>query len=96
MRVDKHRVNAAFALAGAAVLWPSLLCAFTDAMATPLQRAMNTAWCGGASQAATLLGHCPACLAGTAAFMAAAALSLALPRPASHAAASAPAASMRR
>lgn len=96
MRVDKHRVNAAFAFASAAVLWPSLLCAMTDALATPLQRAMNTAWCGGAAQAATLLGHCPACWAGAAAFMAAAALSLAMPRPAPHAAASAPAASKRR
>jgi hypothetical protein len=93
MRVDKHQVNAAFAFAGAAVLWPSLLCAVTEALATPLQRAMNAAWCGGASQAAALLGHCPACWAGSAAFMAAAVLSLTLLRPAPHAAASAPTAS---
>ncbi|MDZ4690831.1 hypothetical protein [Terricaulis sp.] len=67
------RINVASAFVAAAAAWPSALCAITDAMATPLQRALQSAWCGAGPQAPEFLGHCPACWSGTAAFLLAAA-----------------------
>lgn len=73
----KRRTALALVTAGAA--WPSLLCAITDAMATPLQRALQTSWCGAGPQAFDLFGHCPACWSGGAAFILAAAMVIRAP-----------------
>ena len=76
MRAESTRVNVASAFVGAAAVWPSALCALTEAMATPLQRAMREAVCGAGPQAFEFLGHCPACWSGAAAFLIAAALTM--------------------
>lgn len=81
MSLDMKRMGAASLLAGAGALWPNALCAVTDAMLTPYQRALNAAWCGGGQPALEMLGHCPACWAGAAAFLIAAAMMLAPSRP---------------
>ena len=79
MHVESARINVALAFGAAAAVWPTALCALTDAMATPLQRALQTSWCGGVPQAVELLGHCPACWGGAAAFLLAAALTMSAP-----------------
>jgi len=79
-RFDKKVVNAVTTLVAAAAAWPSVLCFITDAMATPLERATRSAWCGAGPQAAEFLGHCAACWTGSAAFLAAAALIVAAQR----------------
>ena len=79
MAVASTRIQMAFALSAAAAVWPSALCAISDAMASPLQRAMAASWCGGAPQQLTLLGHCPACWSGAATFVLGAMLVLAWP-----------------
>jgi len=81
MRVESTRTNVASALIAAAAVWPTALCTITDAMASPLQRALQTSWCGAEPQASVLLGHCPACWSGAAAFLLAAILVLAAPIP---------------
>lgn len=59
----------------AGALWPSLYGALTYAFASPLDRALMSAWCGAAPHGATLfLGHCINCWTGAAALFAAAAL----------------------
>jgi len=74
MRVESLRTHVSSAFVVAAALWPTALCAITDAAATPLQRAMQGAWCGAGPQAFEVLGHCPACWSGAAAFLLAAAI----------------------
>ena len=69
---DKRRVYAASTLAAAAAAWPTMLCTLTELTATPLERALRSAWCGAGPQAATFLGHCAACWSGSAALMIAA------------------------
>lgn len=81
MRVESTRINVAFAFVAAAAAWPTLLCTITNAMATPLQRALQTSWCGAGQQALEVLGHCPACWSGAAAFVLAAALAIGAPSP---------------
>ncbi len=81
MRVESTRINVASAFVVAAAAWPTALCAITEAMTTPLQRALQTSWCGGAPQSLELLGHCPACWSGAAAFLLAAAFVLGAPSP---------------
>lgn len=78
MLSESARTNTVLALLAAAGAWPTALCTLTETMASPLQRAMQTAWCGAAPQ--TMLGHCPACWSGMAAFMLAAALVALAPR----------------
>lgn len=77
MSLDLKRMGAASFLAGAGALWPTAFCAVTDAMLTPYQRALSAAWCGAGEPAFEFLGHCPACWAGAAAFLIAAAMMLA-------------------
>lgn len=71
MFTQRARKNAVLALLTAAAAWPAALCALSDAMATPLQRALASSWCGAPPQA--LLGHCAACWSGAAMFALAAA-----------------------
>lgn len=80
MRVERLRTYVASAFVVGAAAWPTTLCAITDATASPLQRALQTSWCGSGPQALEILGHCPACWAGAAAFLLAAALAAAAPR----------------
>lgn len=79
-RVDKNRTLAATVLVGAAAAWPSVLCFLTDALASPIARATRTSLCGGAVQAFEVLGHCPACWAGSATFALLAAFVIKAPR----------------
>lgn len=81
MRAESTRFDVASAFIVAAAAWPPALCAITEAMATPLQRAMRDAWCGAGPQTLEFLGHCPACWSGAAAFLVAAAMSAPSPRP---------------
>jgi hypothetical protein len=81
MRVESIRTNVAFAFVTAAALWPTALCAVTDALATPLQRALQTSWCGAGPQSFEVLGHCPACWSGAAAFLLGAIFAIAAPIP---------------
>lgn len=79
MLVESARNSVAFAFVAAAAAWPTALCAITNAMMTPLQRALQTSWCGGAPHALELLGHCPACWSGATALLLAAAYMLNAP-----------------
>lgn len=72
MQETKERTLAAMSLAMSGVAWPSLVCAVTDALQTPLQRALLSSWCGAGPQAAEFLGHCAVCWIGAAALLAAA------------------------
>jgi hypothetical protein len=72
MSLDMKRAAGASLLAGAGAVWPSTLCAITDAAKTPYQRALDAAWCGAGQAQFEVLGHCPACWAGAAAFLIAA------------------------
>ena len=81
MRVESTRIKVASAFVAASAVWPTTLCAITDAMATPLQRALQMSWCGSAPQSLEFLGHCPACWSGAAAFLLAAALATGAPIP---------------
>lgn len=78
-----------FAFLAAAAAWPAALCALTDAMATPLQRAMQASWCGAGPQAGEFLGHCSACWSGAAMFVLAAVMAATAPKPRLRAAPSA-------
>jgi hypothetical protein len=63
------------ALLAAAVAWPHFLCALTDALRSPYERALSSAWCGGAASAnVEFFGHCAACWSGALALALAAAL----------------------
>ncbi len=81
MPTESARINVASALVAAAAAWPPALCAITNAMMTPLQRALQTSWCGGAPDALETLGHCPACWSGAAALLLAALLAACAPTP---------------
>ncbi len=76
MRLDEKRVTVASILAAAGTVWPAALCAATDALRSPYQRALDAAWCGAGQARFEVLGHCPACWAGAAAFLLGAALML--------------------
>lgn len=78
--VEKNRILAATMLVGAAAAWPSVLCFLTDAMASPLDRALRTSFCGGATEVFAVFGHCPACWAGSATFALLAAFVMKAPR----------------
>lgn len=80
MSLDMKRIGGALILAGAGALWPTAYCAVTDATLTPYQRALSAAWCGAGQPTLEFLGHCPACWAGTAAFLIAAVMVLASSR----------------
>lgn len=79
MFTPRARTNAVLALLSAAAAWPAALCALSDALATPLQRALASSWCGAAPQ--LMLGHCAACWSGAAMFVLAAALVARAPGP---------------
>jgi hypothetical protein len=81
MRAENTRTYVASVFVAAAALWPTALCAVTYAMATPLQRALQTSWCGAGPQSLEVLGHCPACWSGATAFLLGAAFALAAPSP---------------
>jgi hypothetical protein len=60
-------------LALAAAAWPGAVNAFGYLLATPYERALRAAWCGGASHdALAIVGHCALCWAGAALLAAAA------------------------
>lgn len=74
-QLGRGRAMGIGALLVAAVAWPSLLCALTDALRSPYERALSSAWCGGAASTnVEFLGHCPACWSGALALALAAAL----------------------
>jgi len=74
MKTDQNTLGGASALAAAGALWPTAYCSLTYWMASPIERAMQTGgYCGAAPQAFEILGHCPACWSGAAAFFIAAA-----------------------
>lgn len=64
----KPIVNApALACFAAAVAWPSMVAWTSNALASPLERALRDAWCGAPLHASTdVLGHCAACWSGSA------------------------------
>jgi hypothetical protein len=62
-----HRLAAASGLFAAAVAWPSAVRSLTQLTMTPLERAMQTSWCGPPpEESLTFLGHCAVCFAGAA------------------------------
>lgn len=68
------REAASHILAGAGALWPAGLCAIEALTRSPLEHALAGSICGDAASPATVLGHCPACLAGATALLLAAAM----------------------
>jgi hypothetical protein len=79
LRAVSWRELIAAGLAALAAAWPTLFCAVTAAMQSPLERALKTGWCGAgpATASGPLLGHCAWCWTGMAALALAAALTLA-------------------
>ena len=66
-----HRLTAASGLFATAAAWPLILRSITQLTMTPLERAMQTSWCGSPPhETATLLGHCAVCFVGAAALAA--------------------------
>lgn len=64
---SKARRAAAAALLAMAAAWPSFFSALSFLVATPYERALRSAWCGGPSHDLfVLLGHCPSCWIGAA------------------------------
>lgn len=64
---------AAGALVMAGAAWPWVVGAASALFLSPYERAVRAAWCGVAPHAQwEMLGHCPACWAGSAAFLGAA------------------------
>ena len=62
-----HRLAAASGLVAAAAAWPSMVQSLMQLTMTPLERAMQTSWCGPSPQeTASFLGHCAVCFAGVA------------------------------
>lgn len=62
-----HRLAAASGLFAAAAAWPSIVRSITQLTMTPLERALQTSWCGAPPQeTASFLGHCAVCFAGAA------------------------------
>lgn len=61
-----HRL-AAFGLFAAAAAWPSLVRSLTQLTMSPLERALQTSWCGlPAQETVIFLGHCAVCYVGAA------------------------------
>jgi hypothetical protein len=58
----------ALALAAAGAAWPSVHCALAAAMASPLERAVNAAWCGAGPHVGAH-AFCPVGIAGAAALL---------------------------
>jgi hypothetical protein len=74
-QLENRRAIAVAALLAAALAWPSVLCALTDTLRSPYERALLSAWCGAEPpRALEFLGHCPACWAGALALAGAAGL----------------------
>lgn len=72
--MSKTAATASACLLGA-VAWPWLVGALANALMSPLERAMQSAWCGMPLHSGfVLLGHCAACWAGSALLAATAAL----------------------
>lgn len=64
---------AAAALVATGAAWPWIVGAVSNLFLSPYERALRSAWCGLAPHARVeVLGHCPACWAGSAAFVLAA------------------------
>ncbi len=62
-----HRLAAASGLFAAAAAWPSVVRSLTQLTMAPLERAMQTSWCGPPPQETlSFLGHCAVCFAGAA------------------------------
>jgi len=62
-----HRFAAASGLFATAAAWPSVVRSLTQLTMTPLERAMQTSWCGPPpEQTLTFLSHCAVCFAGAA------------------------------
>lgn len=72
MRQSRDQVHAASLLAAGGALWPMALCAITDSLRTPYERALAEGICGKGAEAIEFLGHCPSCWGGAATFTAAA------------------------
>lgn len=73
MSAERNVRLTAGALAAAGAIWPWIVGAVSNLFLTPYERALRTAWCGIAPHARfEVLGHCPACWAGSAAFVLAA------------------------
>ncbi len=74
---SKNAKQAAWTLVAAGAAWPSAYGALTFLAMSPLERTLSSSWCGAAPhRALEILGHCPACWAGAAAFMLAGAVLL--------------------
>lgn len=72
-----HRFAAAAVLFTAAAAWPSIVQSLARWTMTPLERALQSAWCGlPPQQTLTFLGHCAICFAGVAVLAVAGALVL--------------------
>lgn len=62
-----HRLAAASALFTAAAMWPGIVRSVTHLMMTPLERALQSPWCGPApSDTLSFFGHCAICGVGAA------------------------------
>jgi hypothetical protein len=67
VRLDKPNALGAGVLFAAASVWPAIMSALSSVLASPLERAMQSAWCGVPIHGHTeFMGHCPACWAGSA------------------------------
>ncbi len=66
MRGAEAWTNVAALSAGAAALWPNLVCAWSSLSRSPLERALDASWCSAGAHAQDMLGHCPACWIGVA------------------------------
>jgi hypothetical protein len=67
-----YRLAAASGLFAAAAGWPSLVRTLTNLTMTPLERALQTSWCGPPpTETLSFFGHCALCFAGAAVLAAA-------------------------
>lgn len=62
----------ALTLLAAAAAWPSLVALVKNLLQSPLERALQTSWCGDAHAGALFTSHCAACWIGSATLIAAA------------------------
>lgn len=69
-KANPQLTSAAGALFVTGAAWPWIFDAVRDLFLSPYERALRTAWCGFAPHAQLeVLGHCPACWAGSAALL---------------------------
>jgi hypothetical protein len=62
-----HRFAAASGLFAGAAVWPLVVRSLTYLTMTPLERALQTSWCGPPpEETLSFLGHCAVCYAGAA------------------------------